>query len=171
MSFSSLNCTKCVSPRGICINNEWIIFYGMVPMALLILAQAFFFLLTRDPMRRGRQPLPWNHFFTVQTDRTAKYALQAILIPSFKTSLTNSRGSRARVQSRGRGSNVAVAGPKSRSRVQCRGRGSKVAVAGPKLRSRVQCRGRGSNVAVAGPKSRSRVQCRGRGKLFGVRGN
>ena len=44
-----------------------------------------FFLLTRDPMRRGRQPLPWNHFFTVQIDRTAKYALQAILIPSFKT--------------------------------------------------------------------------------------
>ena len=40
-------------------------------------------------------------------------------------SLTNSRGSR--VQSRGRGSNVAVAGPKSRSRVQCRGRGSNVA--------------------------------------------
>ena len=42
-------------------------------------------------------------------------------------SLTNSRGSRvagrgSRVQSRGRGSNVAVAGPKSRSRVQCRGR-------------------------------------------------
>ena len=36
-------------------------------------------------------------------------------------SLTNSRGSR-------------VAGPKSRSRVQCRGRGSKVAVAGPMSR-------------------------------------
>ena len=28
------------------------------------------------------------------------------------------------------------------------GRGSKVAVVGPKSRSRVQCRGRGSNVAV-----------------------
>ena len=36
-------------------------------------------------------------------------------------SLTNSRGSR-------------VAGPQSRSRVQCRGRGSKVAVAGPMSR-------------------------------------
>ena len=35
------------------------------------------------------------------------------------------RGSR--VQSRGRGSNVAVADPKSRSRVQCRGRGFNVA--------------------------------------------
>ena len=57
------------------------------------------------------------------------------------------------------------------SRVHSRGCGSKVAVAGPKSRSRVQCRGRGSNVAVAGPKSRSRVQCRGRGKWFGVRGN
>ena len=34
------------------------------------------------------------------------------------------------------------------SRVQCRGRGSKVAVAGPKSRSRVQSRGRGSNVAA-----------------------
>ena len=42
-------------------------------------------------------------------------------------SLTNSRGSRVA----GRGSKVAVAGPKSRSRVQCRGRGSYVAVAGP----------------------------------------
>ena len=31
------------------------------------------------------------------------------------------------VQSRGRASNVAVAGPKSRSRVQSRGRGSNVA--------------------------------------------
>ena len=40
-------------------------------------------------------------------------------------SLTNSRGSR--VQSRGRGSNVVVAGPMSRSRVQSRGRGSNVA--------------------------------------------
>ena len=38
-------------------------------------------------------------------------------------SLTNSRGSRVA----GRGSNVAVAGPKSRSRVQSRGRGSNVA--------------------------------------------
>ena len=45
-------------------------------------------------MSRGRQPLPSNHFLTppptlglsnVQIDRTAKYALQAILIPSFKT--------------------------------------------------------------------------------------
>ena len=34
------------------------------------------------------------------------------------------------------------------SRVQCRGRGSNVAVAGPKSRSWVQCRGRGSNVAA-----------------------
>ena len=34
------------------------------------------------------------------------------------------------------------------SRVQCRGRGSKVAVAGPMSRSRVQSRGRGSNVAA-----------------------
>ena len=49
------------------------------------------------------------------------------------SSLTNSRGSR-------------VAGPKSR--VQSRGRGSKVAVAGPMSRSRVQSRGRGSNVAA-----------------------
>ena len=32
-------------------------------------------------------------------------------------------GRGSRVQSRGRGSNVAVVGPKSRSRVQCRGRG------------------------------------------------
>ena len=55
--------------------------------------------------------------------------------------------------------------------VQSRGRASNVAVAGPKSRSRVQSRGRGSNVAVAGPKSRSRVQCRGRRKWFGVRGN
>ena len=39
-----------------------------------------------------------------------------------------------------------VAGPKSR--VQSRGRESKVAVAGPMSRSRVQCRGRGSKVAV-----------------------
>ena len=46
------------------------------------------------------------------------------------TSLTNSRGSR-------------FAGPKSWSRVQSRGRGSNVAVAGLKSRSRVQCRGRG----------------------------
>ena len=43
-------------------------------------------------------------------------------------SLTNSRGSR--VQRRGRGSNVAVAGPKSRSRVQCRGRGKLFGVRG-----------------------------------------
>ena len=42
-----------------------------------------------------------------------------------RLSLTNSRGSR--VQSRGRGSNVAVSGPMSRSRVQSRGRGSNVA--------------------------------------------
>ena len=40
------------------------------------------------------------------------------------------------------------------SRVQCRCRGSNVAVAGPRSRSRVQCRGRGSKVAVAGPMSR-----------------
>ena len=58
----------------------------------------------------------------------AKYRL-------FSQSLTNSRGS----QVAGRGSRVAgrgsrVAGPKSRSRVQCRGRGSKVAVAGPMSR-------------------------------------
>ena len=46
---------------------------------------------------------------------------------TFEGSLTNSRGSRVAVQSRGRGSNVAVAGPKSRSRVQSRGRGSNVA--------------------------------------------
>ena len=44
---------------------------------------------------------------------------------SSSASLTNSRGSR--VQSRGRGSNVAVAGPMSRSRVQSHGRGSNVA--------------------------------------------
>ena len=47
-------------------------------------------------------------------------------------SLTNSRGLRvagrgSRVQSRGRGSNIAVVGPKSWSRVQSRGRGSNVA--------------------------------------------
>ena len=57
------------------------------------------------------------------------------------------------------------------SRIQSRGRGSNVAVAGSMSRSRVRCRGRGSNVAVAGIKSRSRVQCRGRGKWFGVQGN
>ena len=45
-------------------------------------------------MRRGRQPPPWNHFFTVQFDRTAKYALQAILIPSFKTFFKNHVSSR-----------------------------------------------------------------------------
>ena len=39
---------------------------------------------------------------------------------------------------------VAVRG----SGVQCRGRGSNVAVAGPKSRSRVQCRSRGLNVAA-----------------------
>ena len=44
---------------------------------------------------------------------------------SSSASLTNGRGSR--VQSRGRGSNVAVAGPMSRSRVQSHGRGSNVA--------------------------------------------
>ena len=63
----------------------------MVPLALLILAHAFFFFARPD--EDGRQPLPWNHFLTpptprqskVQIDRTAKYALQAILIPSFKT--------------------------------------------------------------------------------------
>ena len=53
----------------------------------------------------------------------------------FEGSLTNSRGSRvagrgSRVQSRGRGSSVAVAGPKSRSRVQCRGRGKLFGVRG-----------------------------------------
>ena len=36
------------------------------------------------------------------------------------------------------------------SRVQCRGRGSNVAVAGPKSRSRVQCRGRGKLFGVRG---------------------
>ena len=36
------------------------------------------------------------------------------------------------------------------SRVQSRGRGSKVAVAGPKSRSRVQCRGRGKWFGVQG---------------------
>ena len=50
------------------------------------------------------------------------------------------RGSRVA----GRGSRVAGRG----SRVQCRGRGSNVAVAGPMSRSRVQSRGRGSNVAA-----------------------
>ena len=50
-------------------------------------------------------------------------------------SLTNGRGSR-------------VECPKSRSRVQGRGRGSNVAVAGSKSRSRVQSRGRGSNLAA-----------------------
>ena len=45
-----------------------------------------------------------------------------------KMSLTNSRGSRVA------GPKSRVAGPKSRSRVQCRGRGSKVAVAGPMSR-------------------------------------
>ena len=49
-------------------------------------------------------------------------------------SLTNSRGSRVA----GRGSRVAGRG----SRVQSRDRGSNVAVASPKSRSRVQCRGR-----------------------------
>ena len=45
-------------------------------------------------------------------------------LPSFCIlSLTNSRGSRVA----GRGSKVAVAGPMSRSRVQSRGRGSNVA--------------------------------------------
>ena len=39
-------------------------------------------------------------------------------------------------------------GPKSRSRVKSRGRGSNVAVAGAMSRSRVQSRGRGSNVAT-----------------------
>ena len=43
-------------------------------------------------------------------------------------SLTNSRGSRVA------GPKSRVEGPKSRSRVQCRGRGSKVAVAGPMSR-------------------------------------
>ena len=44
----------------------------------------------------------------------------------------------------GRGSRVAGRG----SQVLSRGRGSNIAVAGPKSRSRVQCRGRGSNVAA-----------------------
>ena len=62
-------------------------------------------------------------------------ALKNVLRDHINMSLTNSRGSRvagrgSRVQSRGRGSKVAVAGPMSRSRVQCRGRGSKVVVAG-----------------------------------------
>ena len=47
---------------------------------------------------------------------------------AFYMSLTNSRGSRVA------GPKSRVAGPKSRSRVQCRGRGSKVAVAGPMSR-------------------------------------
>ena len=46
----------------------------------------------------------------------------------FLKSLTNSRGSR--VQSRGRGSKVTVAGLMSRSRVQCRGRGKWFGVRG-----------------------------------------
>ena len=52
-----------------------------------------FFFIAR-PDEDGRQPLPWNHFLTPPNSRsiessnrshTAKYALQAILIPSFKT--------------------------------------------------------------------------------------
>ena len=53
---------------------------------------------------------------------------EIFLVKAFFRSLTNSRGSRVA------GPKSRVAGPKSRSRVQCRGRGSKVAVAGPMSR-------------------------------------
>ena len=56
MSFSSLNRTKCVSHQGICISNESFFL--------------FYFFLSRDPMRRGRQPLPWNHFLTPPNSRS-----------------------------------------------------------------------------------------------------
>ena len=67
-------------------------------------------------------------FSTIELSVVSKKPIKQLLIGQSVLSLTNSRGSRVA----GRGARVA--GPMSRSRVQCRGRGSKVAVAGPMSR-------------------------------------
>ena len=74
MSFSSLNRTKCVSHQGICISNESFFFF-------------FFFYRATRWGGAGNLSLgitfwlpPTLGLSNVQIDRTAKYALQAILI-------------------------------------------------------------------------------------------
>ena len=72
MSFSSLNCTKCISHQGICIGNDHLLWHGTT--GLINPSPGVFFFLTRDPMRRGRQPLPWNHFLTPPNSRSIEYS-------------------------------------------------------------------------------------------------
>ena len=71
MSFSSLNCQKCVSHRGICMCNGLFLRHGATGLINRSLQNRLFFL-TRDPMRRGRQPLPWNHFLTRPNSRSVE---------------------------------------------------------------------------------------------------